>query len=140
MPSWIIPSNPATYDAQSAFRDHDEVDWASNNNFTVGDVVYIYEVIPPRGRGGIVYKTIVVDTALHLANKIDDRKYWSGQSYPKDINELTRFIRLKLVGESNGNGLSYSELKMRGFYAPQSRGISLDNKPALMKYVESYFD
>jgi hypothetical protein len=140
MHSWVIPSNPTKYDAKAAFMNNGEVDWVTNNNFNVGDIVYLYEVIPPRGRGGIVYKTAVVQTDIHLSNKIEDRKYWSGQAYPKDITEQTSFSRLKLIGEPNGKGLSYYELKLRGFSAPQFRAILLDKKPALMKYIQDFFD
>lgn len=140
MASWVLPSNPATYNAEDAFLQNGEADWVTKNNFEVGDIVYIYEIIPPRGRGGIVYKTKVIKTDFSLEDKIDDRIYWSGQVYPKNITEQTRFSRLKLIGEPNGDGPSLSELKERGFTAPQSRASVLDKKPGLLSYVQSYFD
>jgi 5-methylcytosine-specific restriction protein A len=50
MSSWVISSNPNTYNAKDSFAENFEVDWVTNNKFTVGDIVYVYEVTPPRGR------------------------------------------------------------------------------------------
>lgn len=140
MSSWVISSNPKTYNAKSAFIENGKVDWVANNNFAPGDTVYIYEVIPPRGRGGIVYKTEVLRVNLSLGGKLDDRRYWSKQIYPKTITEQTRFSRLKLISEPKGDRPSFEELKKRGFTAPQGRAYLLDNKPALLDYIQNHFD
>jgi hypothetical protein len=138
--NWVLPSNPSAYDAAGALTQNGEADWITKNNFEVGDVVYIYEVIPPRGRGGIVYQTKVIKTDISLEDKLEDRKYWSGQVYPNGITEQTRFSRLKLIGEPNGNVIFLKELRQRGFTAPQGRASLLDKKPDLLRYVQTYFD
>jgi hypothetical protein len=140
MSSWVISSNPNTYNAKDSFAENFEVDWVTNNKFTVGDIVYVYEVTPPRGRGGIVYKTKVIKTNLSLDNKLNDRKYWQGQDYPTNITEQTRFSRLKLISKPNGNGLSLKELKKQGFTAPQGRAYLLDEKIDLLSYIQNHFD
>lgn len=139
MSSWVISSNPATYDAKNAFLDNVEVDWATKQDFEVGDTVYIYEVIPPRGRGGIMYKTKVIKTDLTLKDKFDDRRHWVGQTYPKNINEFTKFSRLSLIEESNNKKLSLGTLKAYDFTPPQGLAHLLDKKPKLLIYVESCF-
>lgn len=140
MANWVLSSDPETYKAEEAFRQNGEVDWVTKNKFEVGDTVYVYEVIPPRGRGAIVYKTEVILTDLTLQNKFDDRIFWSGRVYPKDFTEQTRFTRLKLVSEAKGDGLSLAELAPYGFYAPQSKASKLDKKPALLSYVQQKFN
>ena len=139
MSIWVISSNPATYDARRSLMENAEMDWVTKNHFAVGDIVYVYEVIPPRGRGGIVYKTQVIKTNLSLVNKIDDRNYWSGRVYPKNITEHTRFSRLKLTGEPKSDGLSLKELRERGFTAPQGLAYLLEEKPVLLSYIQSHF-
>lgn len=56
MSTWVIASNPATYNAEGSLEASGQMDWVTNNKFELGDIVYVYEVIPPRGRGGIVHK------------------------------------------------------------------------------------
>lgn len=140
MNSWVLSSNPATYDAKQAFSDSDEIDWVSNQKFEVGDTVFIYEVMPPRGRGGIVYKTKVTKINISLDSKLEDIKHWAGQAYPKNMNELTRFTRLGLIKESSGNSLSLNTLKAYGFTPPQGLAHILDKKPRLLNYIEAEFN
>ena len=138
--SWVISSNPTTYDAKHSLMENGEMDWVTKNNFAVGDTVYIYEVIPPRGRGSLVYETKVIKTNISLKEKLDDRKYWPGQTYPKDITGLTGFSRLKLVSEPNDDGLTLELLKERNFTAPQGRANMLDKNPALLSYIQKHFN
>lgn len=139
MSSWVISSNPATYDAKNAFQETNEVDWVTKQDFEVGDTVYIYEVIPPRGRGGIMYKTKIIKTDLTLNDKFDDRKHWASQTYPKNITELTKFSRLRLIEETNDKMLSLDTLKAHDFTPPQGLAHLLDKKPSLLSYIESNF-
>lgn len=139
MSSWVISSNPTTYNARDAFIESDEIDWVAKQDFVVGDTVYIYEVIPPRGRGGIVYETKVVATHVLLKDKLEDRKYWGGQAYPKNINERTIFSRLRLISESNKKELSLMPLKLHDFTPPQGLAHILDKKPGLLSYIQSHF-
>ena len=79
---WVISTNPVTtYNAEASLRANGQMDWVTSNKFKLGDFVYVYEVIPPRGRGGIVYKLEVVADDITMDTKIDDRKYWAGGVY-----------------------------------------------------------
>lgn len=138
MNSWVISSNPASYDAKRSLMENGEADWVTKNKFMVGDTIYIYEVVPPRGRGGIVYKTEVVKTNLSFREKLDDRKFWAGQAYPKNITEHSRFSRLKLIGEPSNGVLSLEALKSRGFTPPQ--GLAYRIAEPLKPYIESFFE
>lgn len=140
MTSWVISSNPETYDAKEAFVDSNEVDWVTKQSFEIGDIVYIYEVIPPRGRGGIVYKTKAIKTNIPFNDKLEDRKYWAGQNYPKNMSQQTRFIRLSLISELNIKELSLESLKAYDFTPPQGLAHVLDKKPRLLSYIQSEFD
>ena len=75
MSNWVIATNPATYNSEGSLQANDQMDWVTSNKFAIGDVVYVYEVIPPRGRGGIVYKLEVVADDITMATKIDDRQF-----------------------------------------------------------------
>lgn len=138
MSTWVIASNPATYNAERSLLTNGQMDYVTKNKFELGDVVYVYEVIPPRGRGGIVYKLGVVADDITMATKIDDHKFWGGGVYPKDLDSFPRIFRLKLLGEAEDGVISLKRLKQRGFTAPQGLANSLDNNPALIEYIEDY--
>jgi len=138
MSTWVIASNPATYNAEASLGANGQMDWVTNNKFELGDVVYVYEVIPPRGRGGIVYKLGVTADDITMASKIDDRKFWAGGVYPKDLESFPRIYRLKLLGEAEDGVISLQSLKQRGFTAPQGLANSLDANPALIEYIEDF--
>lgn len=138
MSNWVIASNPATYNAEGSLQVNDQMDWVTSNKFEVGDFVYVYEVIPPRGRGGIVYKLEVVADDITMTTKIDDRRFWAGGVYPKDLASFPRIFRLKLLGEAEDGVIPLKELKKRGFTAPQGLANSLDTNPALIEYIEDF--
>ena len=140
MSTWVSSNNPTTtYRAEDSLKANGEMDWIVTSNFQVGDTVYIYEVLPPRGRGGIVYKTTVTQTGVTLDTKIDDREYWIGGDYPKYITSETRFNRLKLVAVPRDGIIPYKKLKEEGFTAPQFKAHSLDHKPHLLNCIQEYF-
>lgn len=127
---WVIASNPATYHAEASLGKNGQMDWVTRNKFEVGDIVYVYEVIPPHGRGGIVYKLEVVADNITMSTKIDDRIFWGGGVYPKDLSGFPRIYRLKLIGEAEDGVISFKKLKLHGFTAPQGLANSLDSKPS----------
>ena len=138
MSYWVISSNPVTtYNVEASLQANGQLDWVTNNRFKLGDIVYVYEVIPPRGRGGIVYKLEVVADNITMDTKIDDRQFWAGGVYPKDLASFPRIFRLKLKGEAEDGVIPLKELKYRGFTAPQI-AYSLDTKPALIEYIEDF--
>ncbi len=138
MSTWVIASNPATYNAEGSLGANGQMDWVTNNKFELGDIVYVYEVIPPRGRGGIVYKLEVVADDITMATKIDDRQYWGGGVYPKDLDNFPRIYRLKLAGEAADRVIPLKRLKERGFTAPQGLANQLDNNITLIEYIENF--
>lgn len=140
MSTWVIASNPATYNAEGSLRANGQMDWVTSNKFETGDIVYVYEVIPPRGRGGIVYRLEVIADDITMATKIDDRGFWGGGFYPKNLDSFPRIFRLKLVGEAVDGVIALAKLKQRGFTAPQGLANSLDANPALIEYIEDYID
>ncbi len=139
MSVWVISSNPTSYDAIGALTEDREMDWIANKKFMIGDTVYIYEVVPPRGRGGIVYETEVTETNIRFKDKIDDRKRWQGQAYPASITEQSKFSRLKYIGEPAGGVILLKTLREFGF-APLQRGDAAASVTESLKtYIELSF-
>jgi len=138
MSTWVISTNPVkTYNAEASLRANGQMDWVTNNKFKLGDIVYVYEVIAPNGRGGIIYKLEVVADDITMATKIDDRKFWANGVYPKDLDSYARIFRLKIVGEAEDGVIPLQKLKQRGFTAPQI-AYTLDANPVLIEYIEDF--
>lgn len=113
MTNWIMSANSAVYDHESAFREQGYIDWKQTRNFAVGDIVYIY-CTKPLGR--IRFKTIVVE--VNRYGFIADR-YW--KAIPPENSDSTKCMRLKFLGESNSDELTFAALKEKGMnYPPQS--------------------
>jgi hypothetical protein len=138
MSHWLISCNPSVYRHSDSFRKNGFIDWITLNNFEVGDIVYIYEVMPPRGRGAIVYKTEVVMANLLSSEKIDDSDFWRNGVYPKGYSEH-KFSRLKLLSEMESSELTISTLRDYDFTAPQGPGHLLDKKPDLLNHIQTIF-
>lgn len=145
MSNFVISSNPVdVYRARDWFDDgNNQVDWisATKNPLEIGDSVYIYEVIPSRGgRGGIVYKTKVIQINLTLQNKFDDNIYWAGGDYPIYIKNSTTFNRLELISTPKNNLLPLTSLQNFGFHPPIKGAQSLDANLGLLHFIEEHFE
>lgn len=138
MSTWVISCNPVkTYNVEASLQANGQLDWVTNNKFKLGDIVYVYEVIPPNGRGGIIYKLEVAADDITMATKIDDRKFWAGGVYPSDLDSYSQIFRLKIVGEAEDGVIPLARLKKRGFTAPQI-AYTLDSNIPLIEYIEDY--
>lgn len=138
MSTWVIASNPATYNAEGSLDANGQMDWVTRNKFELGDIVYVYEVIPPRGRGGVVYKLEVVADDITMATKLDDHQFWADGVYPKNLDSFPRIFRLKLVGKAENGVIPLKKLKARGFTTPQGLANQIDGNMQLIEYIEDY--
>jgi len=139
MSNWVLSCNPKVYDHAASFKKNGFIDWVTINKFEDGDIVYIYEVIPPRGRGAIVYKAKITKVDLTLDDKTDDHVFWKHGVYPKDY-QAYKFSRMKLINEKEDIYLSLKSLREHGFTAPQGFAYLLDNKPNLLNFIQSRFN
>lgn len=141
MNNWVLSSNPNTmYHVKESLDANGEMDWISENkDIKVGDIVYIYEVLPPRGKGGIVCKTQVTRIGLTLDNKINDVEFWVKDAYLKYFRNESRFNRLRRVSPPIKGIIPYQIIQTYGFVAPQRGVYSLDKKPELLKYIQECF-
>jgi 5-methylcytosine-specific restriction protein A len=109
--NWIIPANREIYDCDGAFQKWGFIDWNQKKiKFQVGDVVYIYCTKPLMR---VMYKTIVVKESLSYSQIQDDTEFWRiKQDDYKAIS--SKYIRLKLVYQTNSEKLSLKCLREKG--------------------------
>ena len=116
MKYWLKPANVKKYDLFNAFRNLKEIDWASRNKFSVGDIVYIYCSLPEQR---ISHKCEVVAINIDEDDAIDDSKY----SKVKSFNTSYKCVRLKLLEEIS-NTVRLAEIDLK--FCRSTRTISID--------------
>jgi hypothetical protein len=119
---WLIPSTDRTYDADSAFRDHDEILWTeTQNHILVGDTVFIYGSAP---KSHITHECTVTDRGLPYELAAQYSEYWRGKNDLRDRVGAT-WMKLALVHTFTAeerDQLSLDALKSAGLKAaPQGR-------------------
>lgn len=136
MNNWIIPSNSSKFDlAKFLSKYNNEVDWKQSANFEVGDVVYIYCTKPEMR---IRYKMNVIATDIPSSEALIDKIFWSDEVELKKGLDNNRYVRMKLVSETNSDRLTMDELHRQGvkgyFYGPRT----IDRE--LTIYVDKVFN
>ena len=94
MKYWLRPANLKYYDVFKAFEELGTINWRSSNNYSIGDIVYIYCSSPLKR---ITHKCIVVDTDIF----IEDSEYDDKFVINKRPSSTERCIKLKLVNVIN---------------------------------------
>jgi predicted RNA-binding protein with PUA-like domain len=122
MTDWILPSNPETFDTESALRDRGVMDWseASNAHIRSGDRVFIYEVAPT---SAIVHCCKVSRTGMSSDEATDDSVYWRNPTALEERRDRTR-MRLELL-----HTFSAVERADLGLNSLKSRGLRVGLTP-----------
>lgn len=134
---WCISSNPKKYDAVSAFKKLNIVEWRQAkqlNNASIGDQVFIY-VSEPVKEIKIKAEIIELNIDKDKLSINDDEFYLPGGR--DSLGESSHYMKLKIVSEISSDELSFKELKEKFNYTvpfgPQkiSEEIAnyIENKP-----------
>lgn len=98
MKYWLRPANKS-YDIFKSFEELKIVDWGSNNNYSVGDIVYIYCGLPLQK---ITHKCRVIKIDVPENELIDDSKYIIDKAEFESRPLNDNYIRLELIEEFKG--------------------------------------
>ncbi len=78
MKYWIVPSNDHTFRIGDAIRaQNGSVDWRMSNNFSVGDIVFVYKSKPEQC---IRYRMEVTHINLYIDDCFDQEQFWSDKA------------------------------------------------------------
>jgi hypothetical protein len=135
--TWIIPSNPRTFDTEAAFQALAVIDWseaAQSKTVAPGDVVYLYSALPVKA---ITHKCLVLRTGVPFAEVIDDRAYWVDQEALADRQGQT-WMRLRLLvtlDDAARSHLDLATLKEHGLRGNMAG--RLRPSPGLLAYIKA---
>lgn len=133
---WILPSNNEMFRIHEYFLKHEVVDWKQYNNFSEGDIVFLYCTAPERK---LRYMLRVIRTDVPTADSISDKEYWTNETEFATGQKNNRFVRLKLLGSlnDNDNRLNLDRLKELGI--KQFQGASqIKNQQAIDSIVTKF--
>jgi hypothetical protein len=132
---WIFSSNPKDYDAISAFRDLDIIDWSnpSANKIEKGDIVYFYL---SENVKSICIKAKTIENKIKYEDTIDDVKYHlTGAKKGGGAYDYVRVKLLKEFSEQQKTDLHYHKLLGNGLNGP-IQGKIKPSKP-LLQYIHN---
>lgn len=123
MSYWILPANPKKYRHIDAFEKFGYIDWVQTNNFTIGDIVYIYSASPICK---IICKSIVTRVNLTCDEKTIDHEFWTDVKAEAKSMSRNRFCRLEQVYLNKNSDLNIERLRyyqIKSFQGAQRIGI-----------------
>ena len=122
---WLVLANPNRCRHTDSLHKEGFVSWVQKTYpFEIGDIVYLYI------NGAVRFK-IFVEAAV---NHREDKEYWIGKTPEQPT------FRLRLMKESDGNGLTTEDLSRFGFKGGQSLRHYIHHNTGLLEYIESIFD
>lgn len=107
---WIIAANHKIYDHVKAFEELPYIDWRQNNNFKIGDKVFIYSSKP---ECKVEFYAEVLKVDIDSKEALNDIIYWKDPSEFYKGREKSRFYRLKLIHYFK-EGITLNEMRENG--------------------------
>lgn len=107
--TWMIPANSKYFDLDGCITEYGEVIWRQHFNFQTGDIVYVYAAAPD---SKLKYKCLV--TAHDMPTYPDaeqEKDYYVNQQDFESTKRHNRFMRLKLISQTNSDKLSLAHLQ-----------------------------
>lgn len=136
---WIMPANIRDkYDAFGAFSKFGFIDWRQKNNFSIGDIVFIYISKPVQQ---IMFQTKVISVEMRFEDTVDDLKFWVSKKDYEASKKNNGYVRLQLISYANSNRLSFKNLLEHGLQGSiQSAIRCIEDKEHLGAYISSCFE
>lgn len=106
---WLVSWNEKDFRLHDYLKEYDTIDWnnITNNQFSVGDIVYLYCSSPEQA---IRYKMQVIRTEVPKEEEIDDSAY----SLSSTDSESQNVYRIKKISVINESKLDYKSLQEHG--------------------------
>lgn len=128
---WILVCNSSRFDIHDKFRNEGSCLWNQRRNFSVGDVIYIYETKPV---SKIVYKAVVREINIKRSVQENEDNFYSS-----DFSKEYAFS-MECVAANTTNRLQYDELFERyGLSGMKLMKIPKIDDVEFLEYAEDVF-
>lgn len=127
MKSYMFPCNLEKYDILGSFLKNGFVDYGTNLNLEIGDVVYLYNGAPYSA----IFLKCQVRSILDRKDTIDDDEFSK-----KEVKAKSKYVRLMPIKNylSKKDLVSSDELSKHGV---KGYNIQIQLKDETVKYIES---
>lgn len=127
MKSYMFPCNLEKYDILGSFLKNGFVDYGTNLNLEIGDIVYLYNGAPYSA----IFLKCQVRSILDIKDTIDDDEFSK-----KEVKAKSKYVRLMPIKNylSKKDSVSSDELSKRGVKG-YSFQVQLDSNTA--EYIEN---
>ncbi|MBO4674303.1 MAG: HNH endonuclease [Bacteroidaceae bacterium] len=112
MKYWIVPSNDHIFRIGDAIKAQDGlVDWRMSNDFSKGDIVFVYKTKPEQC---IRYRMEIQSVGLSLDEAFDQETYWQDKEIYYSRLGFYKYARFKLLEEYTDDIMSLHHLHEHG--------------------------
>lgn len=114
---WIVPCRESTFLFENALKANQDkdgntfVDWRQSNDFSVGDIVFIYKMFP---KSYISYRMEVTAINLNFDEATDKELFWKDKSLFYDSLGSHKYVRFRLLVEYPNGMLGLDNLRSHG--------------------------
>ena len=102
MKYWIVPCKESIFlidvalEANQDRKNNTFVDWRQSNDFTIGDIVFLYKASP---KSQIAYRMEVEQVGLSYDESTDKEFFWKDKPLFYDGLGSHRYVRFRLLME-----------------------------------------
>ena len=117
MKTWIVPCKGSTFLIDDALKANQKdngdmfVDWRQSNDFSVGDIVFIYKIKP---EGYIRYRMEVTATKLNFYEATDKEVFWKDKAVFYDGLGGYKYVRFRLLTEYPKGMMTFEAMREHG--------------------------
>lgn len=138
MEYWIVPCKESIFLVDVALSTNQDrngnafVDWRQSNDFTVGDIVFLYKAFP---KSQIAYRMEVEQVGLSYDESTDKDIFWKDKALFYDGLGSYRYVRFRLVIEYPDGFLTFKALREHGLRGNIQGVIQCKNED-LLSYLK----
>ena len=139
MKYWIVPCRESIFlidVALAANKDEHTgntfVDWRQSNDFTIGDIIFLYKASP---KSRIVYRMQVEQVGLSYDESTDKEIFWKDKPLFYDGLGSHRYVRFRLLMEYPDGLLTIKALREHGLRG-NIQGVMLCRNEELLNFLK----
>lgn len=118
MKTWIVPCKNSSFLIEAALKanlneetQETFVDWRKSNDFSIGDVVFIYKTLP---ESRIRYKMEVTQVGMNFDEATDKEVFWKDKVVFYDGLGVYKYVRFRLLTEYPAEMFKLEALQRHG--------------------------
>ncbi len=136
MKCWIVPSNDHIFRIGDAIQaQNGRVDWRMSNNFSIGDIVFIYKTKPEQR---VRYRMEIKSVGLSIDEAFDQEAYWKDKAtYYGGLGSF-KYARFILLEEYTDDIMSLHHLHEHGALGNMQSVMECKNDELLQFLLHPY--